>query len=51
MASYDLIEDSTFYLAADQSDYKKRVQFSDAILASEKWDTGIIINDDVYRSK
>jgi hypothetical protein len=51
MASYDLIEESTFYLAADQSDYKKRKYFSESLLDSEKWDTGIIINDDVYRSK
>jgi hypothetical protein len=51
MATYDLIEDTTFYLAADQSDYKKRMQFSESVIGSEKWDIGIIINDDVYRSK
>ena len=51
MAKYDLIEDSTFYLAADQSDYKKRMAFIDSLIESESWDTGVIINDDVYRTK
>lgn len=51
MAKFDLIEDSTFYLAADQSDYKKRMAFIESLLNSEVWDMGVIINDDVYRKK
>jgi hypothetical protein len=51
MQKYDLINESTFHLAADQSDYKTRMRFIESLLDSEVWDIGIIINDDVYRAK
>jgi hypothetical protein len=51
MQKYDLIDESTFHIAADQSDYKTRMRFIESLLDSEVWDIGIIINDDVYRAK
>lgn len=51
MQKYDLIDGSTFHLAADQSDYKQRMRFIESLLESEVWDNGVIINDDVYREK
>lgn len=48
---YDLVNCSTFLKSADQSDYKRRMDLIEQILKSEVYDTGKIINDDVYREK
>ena len=51
LAEYDLVEGSTFKKAQDQSDFERRIHFMDRLAASEVWDTGTVINDDIYRSK
>ena len=51
LADYDLVEGSTFKKAKDQSDFELRINFMDRLAASEVWDTGTVINDDIYRTK
>jgi len=51
VTNYELTECSSFLKSADQSDYKKRIDFINSLLDSEKWGNEKVLNDDVYRRK
>ena len=51
LEEYELIQGTTFLKAKDQRDFEKRIHFMERLAASEVWDTGTFLNDDVYRTK